>query len=53
MGTWGTLWEPDETHWGQGKEQKNWTYHECMLSLLIGCMQLLFPKLFVTIFSLG
>jgi len=22
LGTWGTLWEPDETHWGQGKEQK-------------------------------
>jgi hypothetical protein len=24
-----------------------------MLSLLIGCMKLLFPKLFVTIFGLG
>jgi hypothetical protein len=35
----------------QGK--KNWTPHEGKLSLLIGCMQLLFPKLFVTIFGLG
>jgi hypothetical protein len=25
----------------------------CMLSLLIGCMKLLFPKLFVAIFGLG
>jgi hypothetical protein len=27
--------------------------HECMLSLLIGCMELLFQKLFVTIIGLG
>jgi hypothetical protein len=33
---------------------KKWTpHHEGMLSLLIGCMKLLFPKLFVTIFGLG
>jgi hypothetical protein len=46
------------THWEQGKKQKNpslpappkeknWIIHECMLSLLIGCMKL------VTIFHLG
>jgi hypothetical protein len=34
-------------------KEKNWTPHECMLSLLVGCMKLLFPKLFVTIFGLG
>jgi hypothetical protein len=32
---------------------KNWTIHECKLSLLIGCMKFLFPKLLVTIFHLG
>jgi len=31
---------------------KKWTPHECMLSLLIGCMKLLFPKLSITIFGL-
>jgi hypothetical protein len=36
------------------KKKKNWTVHECMLSLLpIGCMKFLFPKPFVTIFGLG
>jgi len=46
------------THWEHGRKQKlalpptspkkkkNWTLEECMLSLLIGCMKLLFPKLF-------
>jgi hypothetical protein len=34
-------------------KEKNWTPRECMLSVLIGCMTLLFPKLFVTIFGLG
>jgi len=33
------------------REKKN-TF-ECMLSLPIGCMKFLFPKLFVTIFGLG
>jgi hypothetical protein len=32
-------------------KEKNWTSHECMLSLLIGCMKPLLPKLFVTIFG--
>jgi hypothetical protein len=27
------------------KRKKNWTVHECMLSLPIGCMKFLFPKL--------
>jgi hypothetical protein len=35
------------------KKKKNWTVHECMLSLPIGCMKFLFPKPFVTIFVLG
>jgi hypothetical protein len=35
------------------KEKKNWTVHECMLSLPIGCMKFLFPKLFLTSFQLG
>jgi hypothetical protein len=32
---------------------KNRAHNECMLSLPIGCMKFLFPKLFVTIFGLG
>jgi hypothetical protein len=36
----------------QKKKKKHWTPHECMLSLLIGCIKLLFPKLFVTVFDL-
>jgi len=32
------------------KKKKNCTVHECMLSLLIGCMKFLFPKPFITIF---
>ncbi len=35
------------------RKEKNWTVHECMLSLPIGYMKFLFPKLFVTIFGLG
>ncbi len=31
---------------------KNKAHHECVVSFLIGCMKLLFPKLFVTIFGL-
>jgi hypothetical protein len=34
-------------------KEKNWTPNDCMLSLLIGCMKVLFPKLFVPIFDLG
>jgi hypothetical protein len=34
------------------KEKKSWHF-ECMLSLPIGCMKFLFPKLLVTIFGLG
>jgi hypothetical protein len=34
-------------------EKKNWTLQQYMHSLLIVCMKLLFPKLFVTIFGLG
>jgi hypothetical protein len=54
------------THWELGKKQnqkecekqpppqeKIWTPHECMLNLLIGCMKLVFPNLFVNIFGLG
>jgi hypothetical protein len=34
------------------KEKKS-RHFECMLSLPIGCMKFLFPKLFSTIFGLG
>jgi hypothetical protein len=34
-------------------KEKNWIVHECMLSLPIGCMKFLFPKLLVIIFGLG
>jgi hypothetical protein len=34
-------------------KEKSWTIHECMMSLPIGCMKFLFPKLFITIFGLG
>jgi hypothetical protein len=62
----GTLWELDGNTLGTRektqkvtlprppwKEKKNWIIHECVLSLHIGCMKFLFPKLFVTIFGLG
>jgi hypothetical protein len=49
------------THWEQGgkknlsplapSKRKNWTVHECMLSLSVGCMKFLFTKLFITIFT--
>jgi hypothetical protein len=35
------------------QRKKNWTPHDCMLSLIIGCVKVLFPKLFVPIFDLG
>jgi len=53
------------TSWEQGEKTKNSlpptlppkgrnrAHPYCMLSLPIGCMNFLFPKLFVTIFSLG
>jgi hypothetical protein len=33
-------------------KEKNWTLHECMLDLAIGCMKFLFSKLFIAIFLL-
>jgi len=62
--TWGTLRELDEnklrTRWEQGKKAKKKlpqdekrAHHECMLSLPIGCVKFLYPKLFVTIFNLA
>jgi len=54
-----------ETHWEKGEKQKNpcfppllknrknWIVREGMLSLPIGCMKLLFSKLFIPIFCLG
>jgi len=35
------------------QNEKTRAHHECMLSLPIGCMKFLFPKLFVTIFGLA
>jgi hypothetical protein len=35
------------------KEKTRAHHDECMLSLPIGCMKNLFPKLFITIFGLG
>jgi hypothetical protein len=37
----------------QNLKEKKSRHFECMLSLPIGCMKFLFPKLFVTIFGLG
>jgi hypothetical protein len=37
----------------QNIKENNSRHFECMLSLPIGCMKFLFPKLFVTIFGLG
>jgi len=34
-------------------KRKKSRHFECMLSLPIGCMKFLFPKLFITIFGLG
>jgi hypothetical protein len=56
----GTHWELERN---KGKMKKNSPSHppppkkskhfECMLSLPIGCMKFLFPKLFITIFGLS
>jgi len=32
-------------------KEKNWIVHECILSLPIGCMKFLFPKLLVTVLA--
>jgi hypothetical protein len=40
-------------HPTQNLKEKKSRHFECMLSLPIGCMKFLFPKLFVTIFDLG
>jgi len=40
---------PSSPHTPFSKE-KSWTLHEFMLSLPIGCMEFLFPNLFVIIF---
>jgi len=37
----------------QNLKEKKTRHFECMLSLPIGCIKFLFPKLFVTIFGLG
>jgi len=37
----------------QNLKEKKSRHVECMLSLAIGCMKFLFPKLFITIFDLG
>jgi hypothetical protein len=65
---WENLWETDRGHGGNTKIPKNWPlplrpllYPKgkdmdppgCMLNHLIGCMKMLFLKLFVTIFDLG
>jgi hypothetical protein len=35
------------------QKEKTMAHHECMLSLPIGYMKFLFPKLFITILGLG
>jgi hypothetical protein len=35
------------------QKEKTRAHHACMLSLPIGCMKFLFPKLFIIIFGLG
>jgi hypothetical protein len=37
----------------QNLKENKLRHFECMLSLPIGCMKFLFPKLFITIFGLG
>jgi hypothetical protein len=43
----GTLWEREKV------KNPFVPLHECMLSLLIGCMKVLFSKLLLAIFHLG
>jgi len=53
----GTLWEQrkktKKSLSPHPQKAKNWIIHDGMLSLPIGFMKFLFPKLFVTIFGLG
>jgi hypothetical protein len=49
---WETRWENWELEGNKGKKKKNQRHFECMLSLPIGCMKFLFPKLLVTIIGL-
>jgi hypothetical protein len=37
----------------QNLKEKKSRHFECMLSLPIGCIKFLFPKLFITIFGMG
>jgi hypothetical protein len=37
----------------QNLKEKKSKHFECLLSLLVGCMKFLFPKLFITVFGLG
>jgi hypothetical protein len=60
-----TLWELEGNMLGTNEKRKQILsphpklkrkkerHFECMLSLLIGCMKFLFPKLFMTIFGVG
>jgi hypothetical protein len=60
-----SFWEHDENTLGTRLPKKNkstppfplkekmYAPHKCLLSLLIGCMKLLLPKLFVSIFGMG
>jgi hypothetical protein len=50
---WGTHWELEGNILGRKEKEKKSRHFECILSLTIGCMKFLFPKLFVTIFGLG
>jgi hypothetical protein len=64
----GTQWELEGNVMGTKEKRKNpppsplppkfkkkikSRHFECMVSIPIGCMKFLFPKLFVTIFGLG
>jgi hypothetical protein len=45
--TLGTKGEKNKKPSSPLQKERNWTVRECMLSLPIGCMKFLFPKLFV------
>jgi hypothetical protein len=61
LGTWGTSREHIENKEEKQKKTpstpppkgRNRAHHEYILSLPVGYMKFLFPKLFVTIFGLG
>jgi hypothetical protein len=46
----GTSWDKRKMKKSPPSPEKTRANHECMLSLLIGCMKFVFPKLFVAIF---